>query len=113
MIIRSVRFKMVAIGKCSSIYRTSTEFDFPETSSGKLGLVKLPACNHGGKSFGFSISGSEVKTSFVRPLRAIEASRMSHVDGKAEKFQRAGSDSNEDLPTNDCNGFAGRCFFFF
>uniref|UniRef100_A0A0V0I840 Adenylyl-sulfate kinase n=1 Tax=Solanum chacoense TaxID=4108 RepID=A0A0V0I840_SOLCH len=103
MIIRSLRFKMVAIGKCSSIYRTSPEFDFPETSSRKLGLSKLP-----GKSFGFSVSSSEVKTSFIGPLRAIEASRTSHVNGKAEKFQWAGCDSNEDLPTNDCNGFAGK-----
>lgn len=111
MIIRSLRFKMVAIGKCSPIYRTSPEFDFPETSSRKLGLSKIPVCNYGGKSFGFSISGTEVKTSLVAPLRAIEASRTSQVSGKTEKFQRAGCDSNEELPTNDCNGFSGRRFF--
>lgn len=109
MIIRSLRFKMVAIGKCSSIYRTSPEFDFPESSSsGKLGLLKLPACNYGGKSFGLSISSTEVKTSFVAPLRAMEASRTSQVNGKAEKFQRTECDSKEDLPTNDCNGFSGK-----
>ncbi|KAJ8544855.1 hypothetical protein K7X08_017438 [Anisodus acutangulus] len=102
MIIRSLRFKMVAIGKCSSIYRTSPEFDFQEPSWGKLGLLKLPACNYGGKSFG------EVKTSFVAPLRAIEASRTSQVNGKAENFQRSGCDSYDDLPTNDCNGFSGK-----
>lgn len=112
MIIRSLRFKMIAIGKCSSIYRTSPEFDFPESSSsGKLGLLKLPACNYGGKSFGLSISSTEVKTSFVAPLRAMEASRTSQVNGKAEKFQRTECDSKEDLPTNDCNGCSGRHFF--
>ncbi|PHT54822.1 Adenylyl-sulfate kinase, chloroplastic [Capsicum baccatum] len=91
-----IRFNMASIGKCSSIYRTtSPEFDFPEPSSGKLGLCK---------SFGFSISGTHVKTSFVAPLRAIEASRTSQLNGKAENIQRAGCDSNQVLPTNDCNG---------
>lgn len=104
MIIRSLRFKMAAIGKCSSVYRTSPEFDSPEPSSGKLGLLKVPSCN----SFGFSISGTDVKMSFVAPLRAIEASRTSQVNGKAENFQRTGCDSNDDLPTNDCNGFSGK-----
>ncbi|CAN4090569.1 unnamed protein product [Withania somnifera] len=92
-----IRFKMAAIGKCSSVYRTSPKFDFPEPSSGKLGL---PSCNYGG-----SISGADVKTSVVAPLRAIEASRTSQVNGEADKFQRTGRDSNDDLPTN---GFSGK-----
>ncbi|XP_060193191.1 adenylyl-sulfate kinase 3-like [Lycium barbarum] len=98
MIIRSFRFKMGAIGKCSSMYRNSPEFDFREPSSGKLGLINLPTCNFNGKSF------TEVKTSLVAPLRAIEASRTSQVNGKLEKIQRSGCDSHDDLPTNDCNG---------
>nr|XP_016480337.1 PREDICTED: adenylyl-sulfate kinase 3-like [Nicotiana tabacum] len=104
MIVRSLRFKMTTIGKCSSIYRTSPEFDLPEPSSGKLGFQKLPACN---KSFGFSIFGTEVKTSFVAPLRAIEASTTAHVNGKAENVHRTGCDSNDDMPINDCHGFSG------
>ncbi|CAN4081561.1 unnamed protein product [Withania somnifera] len=91
---------MAAIGKCSSVYRTSSEFHFPEP----LGLSKVPSCNYGGKSLGFNI---DVKTSFVAPLRATEASKTSQVNAKAENFQWTGCDSNEDLPTNDCNGFSG------
>ncbi|XP_019262446.1 PREDICTED: adenylyl-sulfate kinase, chloroplastic-like isoform X2 [Nicotiana attenuata] len=102
MIVRSLRFKMTTIGKCSSIYRTSPEFDLPEPSSGKLGFQKLPACNSRDKLFG--LSSTEVKTSFVAPLRAIEASRKAHVNGKAENVHRTGCDSNDDMPINDCHG---------
>ncbi|KAK4713675.1 hypothetical protein R3W88_019582 [Solanum pinnatisectum] len=45
MIIHSLRFKRIVIEKCSSIYQTSSEFDFSKLSSGKLGLSKLATCN--------------------------------------------------------------------
>ncbi|KAK4724299.1 hypothetical protein R3W88_027078 [Solanum pinnatisectum] len=71
---------MIVIEKCSSIYRTLLEFDFPEMSSGNLGLSKLPTCNLKGKSFVFSWFGTDVKTSFVVSLRATEASKTSQVN---------------------------------
>lgn len=86
-----------AIGNGSLFYRTPSKFDGADTSSEKLGVLKLRACNF-----------CKAKLLGLPPLRAMEASRTSHINGKAENVHQPGYNSNDQVTANDCPGFSGK-----
>lgn len=76
-------------------------------ASMKLGILKLQACNCKAKSLGFNITGTEVKTTFLAPVRKTETSRIVHINGKSASSHQPGYNSNDEISANDFSGFPG------
>ncbi|MCD9559679.1 Adenylyl-sulfate kinase 2, chloroplastic [Datura stramonium] len=97
---------MTAIGNGLWIYRAQSEFGSANNSSStKLGVLKLPALNCKSKLLGYNITGTEMKTIFLAPVRATETSRTAHIDAKAGSFHQPGYNSNDEATVN---GFSGK-----
>nr|GMC67964.1 adenylyl-sulfate kinase 3-like [Ipomoea batatas] len=85
------------------------EFYYVSSKPGKVGFLKLLGCNSGvGKGFSSSITGGEVKSRFIGPIRALEASRSSQIIGKNENSHPSGCGSQQDVLVNDCDGLSGK-----
>lgn len=95
---------MTSTGNCSLICRLQSE---SSCVSMKLGILKLPACNCKAKSLGFNITGAEMKTTFVTPVRKTETSTTVHIIGKVRSSHQPGYNSNDEMSGNDFLGFSG------
>lgn len=95
---------MTVVGNNALICRPQSESC---CASMKLGVLKLPACNCKAKSLGFHITGSEVKTTFLPPVRKTETSRTVHINRKSASSHQPGYNSNDEISAIDFSGFSG------
>ncbi|XP_055804022.1 adenylyl-sulfate kinase 3 [Solanum dulcamara] len=96
---------MTSTGNCSLICRPQSE---SSCASMKLRILKLPACNCKAKSLGFNITGVEMKTTFITPVRKTETSTTVHIIGKIRSSHQPGYNSNDEMSGNDFLGFSGK-----
>uniref|UniRef100_M1BXM7 Adenylyl-sulfate kinase n=1 Tax=Solanum tuberosum TaxID=4113 RepID=M1BXM7_SOLTU len=94
---------MTVVGNNALICRPQSESC---CASMKLGVLKLPACNCKAKSLGFHITGTEVKTTFLPPVRKTETSRTVHINGKSASSHQPGYNSNDEISAIDFSGFS-------
>ena len=71
---------MIAAGNGPLIRCKTAEFGLGDSTTPKLGFLKLPVSNCSGKGFG--IHSDEGRSSFS--VKAGEGSKMSYVNGKAD-----------------------------
>lgn len=115
-----------AANKSLIIRGTPPEFDFGESttlSSGKLGFLKLPVSFdfRRNNNKGLGSGGSEVRSSFLGPIKAMEGSRTtsssssSYVNDNVASFPTfhlSGCNSDDNITVNGCNMFPLFAFLF-
>ncbi|CAN4083021.1 unnamed protein product [Withania somnifera] len=87
---------MTAIGNSSLIYRPHSELRCCNASSIKLGALKQSTCNCTAR-----LLGTELKTSFLAPVRATETCSTA-------SFHHPGYNSNDEMTGNEFRAFSGK-----
>ncbi|XAR57710.1 Adenylyl-sulfate kinase [Bertholletia excelsa] len=97
--------EMIAAGNRPLIRCSSPEFGLGDSSSPNLGFLKFPAFNCGGRSLG--LRGADGRSSFLEPVKVMEGSKMSYVNGKADtvrELQESRYNGNDNALINDSDG---------
>ncbi|GMP23534.1 hypothetical protein CsSME_00001086 [Camellia sinensis var. sinensis] len=87
---------MISAGNRPLVCCSSPECGFSEASSPNLGFVKLSLPNFDCKSLG--LQSTNARSSFFAPVKAMEGSKTSYVNGKADRVRelnQSGSNSND------------------
>ncbi|KAL7229220.1 hypothetical protein ACSBR2_007842 [Camellia fascicularis] len=87
---------MISAGNRLLVCCSSPECGFSEASSPNLGLVKLSLPNFDCKSLG--LQSTNARSSFFAPVKAMEGSKTSYVNGKADRVRelnQSGSNSSD------------------
>ncbi|KAI8030218.1 hypothetical protein LOK49_LG01G00986 [Camellia lanceoleosa] len=95
---------MISAGNRPLVCCSSPECGFSEASSPNLGFVKLSLPNFYCKSLG--LQSTNARSSFFAPVKAMEGSKTSYVNGKADRVRelnQSGSNSS-DNPMSDSSG---------
>ncbi|CAL5366414.1 unnamed protein product [Camellia sinensis] len=87
---------MISAGNRPLVCCSSPECGFSEASSPNLGFVQLSLPNFDCKSLG--LQSTNARSSFFAPVKAMEGSKTSYVNGKADRVRelnQSGSNSND------------------